>query len=78
MGKEFKISVDSEIGKLEGVILHTPGREVENMTPKNAERALYSDILNLTVASKEYSLLPEVLHKVSKNISGEGTPRKCP
>lgn len=65
MGKEFKISVNSEIGKLEGVILHTPGREVENMTPQNAERALYSDILNLTVASKEYFLLPEVLNKVS-------------
>ncbi len=65
MGKEFKISVNSEIGKLEGVILHTPGREVENMTPQNAERALYSDILNLTVASKEYFLLPAVLNKIS-------------
>ncbi|MEN8153206.1 MAG: arginine deiminase family protein [Acidobacteriota bacterium] len=66
MGKNFKISVNSEIGALEGVILHTPGREVENMTPENAERALYSDILNLTVASKEYSLLPGVLNKISK------------
>ena len=38
--------VESEIGEIEGVILHTPGSEVENMTPGNAERALYSDILN--------------------------------
>jgi len=43
----MKTSVHSEIGKLEGVIIHTPGSEVENMTPENAERALYSDILTI-------------------------------
>ena len=46
----MNINVTSEIGELKGVIVHTPGREVENMTPQNAERALYSDILNLSVA----------------------------
>jgi arginine deiminase len=51
------IQVYSEIGDLEGVILHPPGPEVENMTPKNAERALYSDILNLAVAGREYKQL---------------------
>jgi len=44
------VNVSSEIGELEAVILHPVGREVENMTPENAERALYSDILNLSVA----------------------------
>jgi len=48
------INVTSEIGKLNGVIVHIPGQEVENMTPENAERALYSDILNLSVALPEY------------------------
>jgi arginine deiminase len=51
------IQVYSEIGDLEGVILHPPGPEVENMTPENAERALYSDILNLAVARNEYNQL---------------------
>jgi arginine deiminase len=51
------IQVYSETGDLEGVILHPPGPEVENMTPKNAERALYSDILNLSVARREYNQL---------------------
>lgn len=51
------IQLYSEIGDLQGVILHPPGPEVENMTPKNAERALYSDILNLSVARKEYAQL---------------------
>lgn len=57
----IKIEVQSEIGKLEHVILHTPGPEVENMTPENAERALYSDILNLSVAEQEYSQFKQVL-----------------
>ncbi len=62
---KLKIQIESEIGELEGVILHTPGSEVENMTPENAERALYSDILNLSVAQKEYKQLAGVLEKVT-------------
>ena len=52
--EKLDINVFSEIGKLEGVIVHKPGPEVENMTPENAQRALYSDILNLTIALPEY------------------------
>lgn len=62
----MKIDVSSEIGELEGVIIHTPGAEIENMTPQNAERALYSDILNLNVASREYSQFKSVLKRVTK------------
>ncbi len=61
-----KINVQSEIGKLEAVLLHSPGYEVENMTPRNAQRALYSDILNLSIAQREYEQLSGVLNKVSK------------
>lgn len=66
MSKEIEIDIRSEIGELEGVILHTPGAEVENMTPQNAQRALYSDILNLSIARKEYTQLSGILSKVSK------------
>ncbi len=62
----MKTCVHSEIGKLEGVIIHSPGSEVENMTPENAERALYSDILNLSVASAEFAQLKGVLNKVTR------------
>jgi|TARA_B100002003_G_scaffold216886_1_gene216734 arginine deiminase len=57
------ININSEIGKLEGVIVHLPGPEVENMTPENAERALYSDILNLSIALPEYNNFIGVLKK---------------
>ena len=60
------LNVQSEIGKLEAVLLHYPGAEVENMTPKNAQRALYSDILNLSIAQKEYEQLYGVLKKHSQ------------
>ena len=60
------LNVQSEIDKLEAVLLHYPGAEVENMTPKNAQRALYSDILNLSIAQKEYNQLYGVLNKYTK------------
>ncbi len=63
--EKFTVNVSSEIGQIEGVILHTPGHEVENMTPENAQRALYSDILNLSVSTKEYAQLKGVLKKVT-------------
>jgi arginine deiminase len=66
MENRVKINVTSEIGKIEAVILHPPGPEVENMTPVTAERALYSDLLNLSVASREYNQLKKVLEKFTK------------
>ncbi|WP_457551335.1 arginine deiminase [Desulfobacula sp.] len=61
--KKIKVEVNSEIGELEAVILHSPGPEVENMTPENAERSLYSDILNLSEVKKEYTQFKEILKK---------------
>ncbi|MGD2034522.1 MAG: arginine deiminase family protein [Bacteroidales bacterium] len=57
----LKLNIASETARLEAVIIHQPGPEVENMTPATAERALYSDILNLSIASREYSQFEEVL-----------------
>ncbi|MCD6112950.1 MAG: arginine deiminase [Bacteroidales bacterium] len=66
MSDKFNTIINSEIGELEGVIIHTPSHEIENMTPGNAERALYSDILNLSIASSEYSQFKNVLEKHTK------------
>ena len=66
MTDRIKTWIPSEIDPLEAVIIHKPGPEVENMTPQNAERALYSDILNLSVAAREYEQLKGVLDKVSR------------
>lgn len=62
----LKIDIQSEIGRLDAVLLHRPGAEVENMTPRNVQRALYSDILNLSIAQHEYEQLSGVLSKIAK------------
>lgn len=64
--EQMKINVNSEVGELEGVIIHTPGNEVENMTPTMVQKALYSDILNLKVARSEYNQFSDVLEKVTQ------------
>lgn len=66
MTEPFAINVNSEVGRLTAVLLHEPGQEIANMTPENAERALYSDILNLSVAQDEYRQLSGVLKKRSQ------------
>ncbi len=64
--EKLKIDIQSEVGRLDAVLLHRPGAEVENMTPRNVQRALYSDILNLSIAQNEYEQLSGVLSKVAK------------
>ncbi len=64
----IKAGVNSEYGKLKSLFIHEPGPEVENMTPATAERALYSDILNLPIAKEEYAEFKDVLRKVTKVI----------
>jgi len=66
MNSQLNVMIQSEIGKLEGVIIHTPGKEVEDMIPQNVERALYSDILNRSVVSREYSQLAGILRSTAQ------------
>ena len=61
-----RVSITSEIGKLEKVIIHSPGFEVEEMTPKTAEQVLYNDILPLPVIAEDHKELKEILQKVAK------------
>ncbi len=63
MDGKLQFNVDSEVGRLEAVIVHRPGQEVADMTPAAVERALYGDILNLGVALREYDELLGVLRR---------------
>jgi len=55
------ISVFSEIGKLEAVLVKRPGRELENLTPDHMERLLFDDIPALPVAQDEHDAFAKVL-----------------
>lgn len=61
----IEISLDSEIGALQTVVVHTPGQEMENMTPATAAEVLYDDILNLPLALAEHKQLKGVLSQVA-------------
>lgn len=57
------ISVTSEIKPLKKVLLHRPGREIENLTPEYLERLLFDDIPYLKVAQEEHDAFADVLRK---------------
>lgn len=51
----------SEIGKLNKVLLHRPGKELEALTPGTLERLLFDDIPYLKVAQEEHDAFAQVL-----------------
>lgn len=55
------IHVYSEIGKLKKVMLHRPGKEIENLMPDYLERLLFDDIPFLENAQKEHDAFAEAL-----------------
>ena len=60
------VNVSSEYGRLNAVLLHRPGVEIERMTPYNANDALYSDILSKHIVDKEYASFCGVFEKWTK------------
>jgi arginine deiminase len=59
------LNVTSEIGALKRVIIHSPGPEVEAMTPREAQADLYNDIIPLQSMRAEFDLLKAFLGRVS-------------
>jgi len=53
----------SEIGKLNKVLLHRPGDEIEALVPDNLERLLFDDIPYLKVAQQEHDRFAEILRE---------------
>jgi len=57
------VDVTSEIGQLQTVLVHTPGRELEAVTPGNREDYLYDDIIDLEIAQREHRQFVSVLRR---------------
>jgi arginine deiminase len=57
------IHVTSEIGKLKSVLVHRPGKELENLTPDVLEKLLFDDIPYLKVAQEEHDIFANTLRK---------------
>ena len=59
----MKLHINSEIGKLKKVLLHRPGKELENFTPSLMERLLFDDIPYLKIAQEEHDYFANLLKK---------------
>lgn len=57
------IHVYSEIGKLKTVMLHRPGKELENLAPDILHRMLIDDISYLKIAQEEHDAFAHVLRQ---------------
>lgn len=55
------IRVNSEIGKLRKVLLHKPGKELENLMPEYLGRLLFDDIPYLKIAQQEHDEFAKIL-----------------
>lgn len=60
------VRVASEIGQLEAVLVHTPGKELEAVTPGNREDFLYNDLIGLDVSAREHARLKVVLQRFGR------------
>lgn len=63
MNPLLNVKVYSEVGRLRGVIIHSPGAEVSSMAPTETEGALFSDIINMSVAHREYAMISDILSR---------------
>src|SRR5919107_132177 len=62
----MSVEVTSEIGPLETVLVHTPGPELEAVTPGNREDFLYDDIIDLEIAQREHRQFVSVLKRFAR------------
>src|SRR6478735_2331331 len=60
------VEVTSEIAPLESVLVHTPGPELEAVTPGNREDFLYDDIIDLEIAQREHRQFVSVLKRFGR------------
>lgn len=56
-----KINVYSEIGKLKKVLVHTPGQELDYLTPQRLDELLFSAILDPIRAREEHQEFAKIL-----------------
>ncbi len=61
MSESTGIHIYSEIKNLKKVLLHRPGKEIDNLTPGNKEAMLFDDLPDALLAGIEHDAFAEVL-----------------
>jgi arginine deiminase len=60
-----RVHVTSEVGPLRSVLIHSPGRELQAVTPDTRIQYLYDDIIDVAFARREHARLRQVLQRFS-------------
>ena len=63
MDQKLPLHNTCEIGPLRKVLLHRPGRELENLMPEYLERLLFDDIPYLKLAQEEHDQFAATLRQ---------------
>src|SRR5829696_1246056 len=64
----MKLNVTSEIGRLNSVLVHLPGREIDQMVPPMMGQLLFDDILYGQVAREEHRRFQQLIRFVAEEI----------
>lgn len=68
MSNTSPIHVYSEIGRLKKVLLHRPGKELENLVPSLLTELLFDDIPFLKVAQEEHDAFSSILRNLDVEV----------
>src|SRR5690349_11800859 len=60
------LHISSEIAPLQSVLVHTPGPELQAVTPGTREDYLYDDIIDLETAQREHRQFVAVLSRFTQ------------
>ncbi len=64
----MRLNVTSEIGRLNSVLVHLPGREIDQMVPPMMAQLLFDDILYGQVAREEHRRFQQLLRFVADDV----------
>src|SRR5688572_18135465 len=64
----MRLNVTSEIGKLKSVLIHLPGREIDEMIPPMMNQLLFDDILYGQVAREEHRRFQQLIRFIAEDV----------
>jgi arginine deiminase len=64
----MRLNVTSEIGRLKSVLVHLPGREIDQMVPPMMAQLLFDDILYGQVAREEHRRFQQLIRFVTEDV----------
>ena len=64
----MRLNVTSEIGRLKSVLVHLPGREIDQMIPPMMAQLLFDDILYGQVAREEHRRFQQLIRYVADDV----------